>query len=59
MSDAPALSHSDVRNWTEQHFFDRGENYFQQGRIQRPRRPRRVPESRLVRDVTPEHRPYL
>jgi len=38
MPDLPALSRSDVRNWTEQRFYDRGENYFRQGRIQRPRR---------------------
>jgi len=42
MSDRPTLSRSDVRNWTEQRFYDRGENYFQQGRIQRPRREDRT-----------------
>lgn len=40
MPDAPALSRSDVRNWTEQRFYDRGENYFRQGRIQRRREGR-------------------
>ncbi|MEF8864171.1 MAG: SWIM zinc finger family protein [Salinibacter sp.] len=38
MSDLPALSRGDVRNWTEQRFFDRGDTYFQQDRIQHPRR---------------------
>jgi len=38
MPDLPALSRSDVRNWTEQRFYDRGKTYFRQDRIQRPRR---------------------
>ena len=42
MADLPALSRSDVRNWTEQRFYDRGETYFRQGRIQRPRREGRT-----------------
>ena len=42
MSDLPALSRSDVRDWTEQCFYDRGETYFRQGRIQRPRREGRT-----------------
>jgi uncharacterized Zn finger protein len=36
--DLPSLTRSDVRNWTEDRFFQRGEGYFNQGRIQRPRR---------------------
>lgn len=42
MADLPALSRADVRNWTEQRFYDRGENYFRQDRIQRPRREERT-----------------
>jgi len=42
MSDLPALSRSDVRDWTEQRFYDRGETYFRQDRIQRPRREGRT-----------------
>jgi len=38
MADLPALSRADVRNWTEQRFYDRGGTYFRQDRIQRPRR---------------------
>lgn len=38
MHDLPALTKTDVRNWTEQRFYDRGETYVRQGRIQRPRR---------------------
>jgi uncharacterized Zn finger protein len=37
-----SLSRSDVRNWTEQRFYDRGETYFQEDRIQRPRREGRT-----------------
>ena len=42
MADLPALSRSDVRNWTEQHFYNRGETYFREERIQRPRREERI-----------------
>jgi uncharacterized Zn finger protein len=38
MSSLSSLTKTDVRNWTEQRFYDRGENYVRQGRIQRPRR---------------------
>ena len=38
MADLPTLSRDDVRDWTEQRFYERGETYFQQDRIQRPRR---------------------
>jgi len=38
MHDLPSLSRTDVQNWTERRFYDRGENYFRQDRIQRPRR---------------------
>jgi len=38
MPSLPDLTTADVRNWTEQRFYDRGENYVRQGRIQRPRR---------------------
>ncbi|WP_157942292.1 SWIM zinc finger family protein [Salinibacter altiplanensis] len=38
MPDLPALSRGDVRNWTEQRFFDRGDTYFRHDRIQHPRR---------------------
>jgi uncharacterized Zn finger protein len=42
MADLPALSRDDVRDWTEQRFYERGETYFQQDRIQRPRREGRT-----------------
>ena len=42
MADLPALSRSDVRNWTEQRFYNRGETYFREERIQRPRREERI-----------------
>ena len=38
MSNLPALSRGDVRDWTEQRFFDRGDTYFRHDRIQHPRR---------------------
>lgn len=37
-ADPLTLSRSEVRNWTEQRFFERGEGYFNQNRIQHPRR---------------------
>ncbi|MFB6231157.1 MAG: SWIM zinc finger domain-containing protein [Salinibacter sp.] len=42
MPNLPSLSHSDVRDWTKQRFYERGETYFQQDRIQRPRREGRT-----------------
>jgi len=42
MADLPALSRDDVRDWTKQRFYERGETYFQQDRIQRPRREGRT-----------------
>jgi uncharacterized Zn finger protein len=41
-NDLPPLSRSDVRNWTLDRYYERGENYHRQGRIQRPRREDRL-----------------
>lgn len=38
MSVLPSLTRSDVRNWTAERFVERGQRYFDQGRIQHPRR---------------------
>lgn len=46
MNERPTLSESDVRNWTAERFVERGQRYFDQGRIQHPRR--RV--NRLIAD---------
>jgi len=42
MPDLPALSRSEVRKWTLDRYYERGENYHRQGRIQRPRREGRT-----------------
>jgi len=42
MSDLPDLTVADVRNWTVDRYYERGENYHRQGRIQRPRRENRL-----------------
>jgi hypothetical protein len=38
MSSLPALTVADVRAWTEPRYYERGEAYAREGRIQRPRR---------------------
>ncbi|MFB6246935.1 MAG: SWIM zinc finger domain-containing protein [Salinibacter sp.] len=42
MPDLPALSVADVRNWTNDRYYERGEGYFREDRIQRPRREGRT-----------------
>lgn len=36
MADLPDLTPTDVRNWTEQRFYDRGKTYVRQGRSNYP-----------------------
>ncbi|MFB6278528.1 MAG: SWIM zinc finger domain-containing protein [Salinibacter sp.] len=42
MPSPPSLSRSDVRTWTLDRYYDRGERYYRQDRIQRPRREDRL-----------------
>ena len=42
MPDLPALSVAAVRRWTNDRYYERGEGYFQENRIQRPRREGRT-----------------
>ena len=42
MPDPPSLTVADVRNWTNDRYYERGEGYFHEDRIRRPRREGRT-----------------
>jgi uncharacterized Zn finger protein len=42
MPDLPSLSVADIRNWTNDRYYERGENYFHEDRIRQPRRKGRT-----------------
>ena len=45
MSCLPDLTITDIRNWTNDRYYERGEGYFHEDRIRQPRREGRTPKA--------------